>query len=99
MFVQLLFVHPRDEWHQVSPDSCSPLMASPSVGDSRDITKPRCDGPKAAPRALGRDEQPEPLGAASVVSVWGRSSELNQAQPVAQAGCIRARKKFPFLMF
>lgn len=57
MFVQLLFVHPRDEWHQ---GQLLPLggfswrmMMFPSGGDSRDITslcQPRCDGTQTTPQ-------------------------------------------------
>lgn len=66
------------------------------------MPNPGVMGLTAAPTALGMDdahEQPEALGAASEVSVWVRSYELNPTQPMAKAGCIRTRKKFPFLIF
>lgn len=51
------------------------------------------------PTALGMDEQPEAPRAAPMVSVWVRSCELNQDQPMAEAGCKRTRKIVSFLIF
>lgn len=77
-------------WGLLQEDGAS--FSGGQQGHHQPVPNPGVMGTQTNPTALGTDdahERPEALGAALVLSVWVRSYELNPAQPMAEAGCIR----------